>query len=66
MRGGDSMSKRLENRLQVYLKGYWCYVFCYNPRYADPITTANKFKALTGKDIGYFENRFGNHKFRVV
>jgi len=53
-------------RLQVKLNGNWEYVFCYNPRNAEPIITQDKRKALLARDLEYFQIKFGNHEFRVV
>lgn len=53
-------------RLQVYLHGSWNYVFCRNPQFADPITTGDQRKALSGQALGYFKSCYANHEFRVV
>jgi len=50
--------------LQVQIDGEWKYVFCRNPQRRNPITTKKRSKALPGKAKGYFETKYGNHKFR--
>ena len=51
-------------RLQVLTPAGWKYVFCYNERMADPVTTADKSKALPGRAIDYFRGKFADHTFR--
>ncbi len=53
-------------KLQVKINGEWKYVFCRNPRNANPIITENRRKALGAIDLEYFQNHFGNHEFRVI
>jgi hypothetical protein len=54
-------------KLQVWQDERWQYVFCYNT--SDPrgpiIATTRASAALGARDLEYFQNRFGNHQFRV-
>ena len=55
---------RKENRLQVFKDDKWQYVFCHNKRFGI-ITTADKNKALKGRDFDHFSNHFSNHQFKI-
>jgi hypothetical protein len=56
------------SKLQVNLNGKWEYVFCRNELRRDPIITKYPSKAQPGdtETLKYFQDRFGNHQFRVV
>lgn len=56
---------RKENRLQVFMFGTWCYVFCYD-QWHRIVTTSDKRKALKGRDLEYFRKHFSSHEFRVI
>jgi len=51
--------------LQVKKDGEWRYVFCRNVR-TGIVTTKKRSKALAGRSIGYFREKFGNDSFRTT
>ena len=53
--------------LQVLENKEWKYVFAYSSNIPGKIiTTSRKSVALSGKDLFYFRNKFGNHTFRLA
>ena len=60
------MKKRTERmKVQVFKDNEWKWVFCSNDR-DGVITCKSKGLALKARDLSYFENKYQNHKFRLV
>jgi len=55
----------MAKKLQVLINNEWKWVFCRNELKKDPITTENRLKALPGRAILYFQEKFANHQFRI-
>lgn len=60
------MALKRQRALQVKTGPGWEYVFCYSGDRGRIVTTRDRRKALTERDLPFFQNKYGNNEFRAT